>query len=178
MSDSVHKVKFITKDDTPENGVLVPKDVALMSKTIEEMIKDDDDDIAVVPVPDVTQNVLNKVLEFCIKHAKDPMPKIERPIKSTDMKVIMKDSLWDAEYIDGLGDEMLFEVILAANYLAIESLIDLGCAKVASILKNRTPKEIRERFNINEPTREEEEAVLKDNSWVFEIQPPDMSSSR
>ena len=31
--------------------------------------------------------------------------------------------------------EMLFELILAANYMDIKSLLDLSCAKVASMIK-------------------------------------------
>ena len=38
---------------------------------------------------------------------------------------------------------MLFELILAANYLDIKSLLDLTCAKVASMIKGKNTEEIR-----------------------------------
>ena len=39
-----------------------------------------------------------------------------------------------ADYIDK-ADETVFEIILAANFLEIEELVGLGCAKVASKIK-------------------------------------------
>merc|ERR1719301_473431 len=43
---------------------------------------------------------------------------------------------WDVEYVD-VEQEILFEIILAANYLDIKPLLDLTCAKVASMIKER-----------------------------------------
>ena len=39
-------------------------------------------------------------------------------------------------------------MILAANYMDIKSLLDLCCAKVASLIKGKTTEEIRKTFNI------------------------------
>ena len=55
----------------------------------------------------------------------------------------------------------MFELILAANYLDIKMLLDLSCAKVASMIKGKSPEEIRKTFNIkNDFTPEEEAATL------------------
>ena len=43
----------------------------------------------------------------------------------------------------GLPMQVLFELILAANYLDIKSLLDLTCAKVASMIKGKNTEEIR-----------------------------------
>ena len=57
----------------------------------------------------------------------------------------------------------------AANYMDIKPLLDLACAKVASMIKGKTPEEIRKRFNIkNDFTPEEEEAVRAENKWAEE----------
>jgi len=46
---------------------------------------------------------------------------------------------------------------LAANYLDIKGLLDLSCAKIASLMKGKTAEEIRKVFNIpNDFTPEEE----------------------
>jgi len=68
-----------------------------------------------------------------------------------------------------VDQELLFELILAANYMDIKPLLDLTCAKVASMIKGKTPEQIRKTFNIqNDFTPEEEEAVRAENKWAEE----------
>jgi len=75
---------------------------------------------------------------------------------------------WDADFVD-VDQELLFELILAANYMDIKPLLDLTCAKVASMIKGKTPEQIRKTFNItNDFTPEEEEAVRAENKWAEE----------
>ena len=60
-------------------------------------------------------------------------------------------------------------VFQAANYMDIKPLLDLTCAKVASMIKNKSPEQIRKTFNIqNDFTPEEEEAVRAENKWAEE----------
>ena len=51
----------------------------------------------------------------------------------------------------------------------IKSLLDLTCAKVAALIKGKTPEEIRKTFNIvNDFTPEEEAQVREENKWCEE----------
>ena len=51
----------------------------------------------------------------------------------------------------------------------IKSLLNLSCAKVASLIKGKTPEEIRSTFNIvNDFTPEEEAQVTEENKWYEE----------
>ena len=71
-----------------------------------------------------------------------------------------------ANFIGGLHQEVLFELILAANYLDIQPLLSLTCATIASQIKGKAPEEIRRIFNIvNDLTPEEEAAVMEENKW-------------
>lgn len=75
---------------------------------------------------------------------------------------------WDKEYAV-VDQQRLFELILAANYLNIKSLLDLTCQTVANMIKGKTPEDIRNTFNIaNDFTPEEEEEVRRENQWAFE----------
>ena len=52
----------------------------------------------------------------------------------------------------------------------IKPLLDLTCATVASMIKGKTPEEIRAHFNIqNDFTPEEEEEVRRENAWCEDI---------
>ncbi len=54
----------------------------------------------------------------------------------------------------------------AANFLDIQSLLDLTCKTVADMIKGKTPEQIRSEFDIvNDFTAEELEEVRKDNAW-------------
>ena len=60
-------------------------------------------------------------------------------------------------------------MVMAANYLDIKSLLELSCAKVASLIKNKTVAEIRTFFNIeNDFTPEEEAQIQEENRWAEE----------
>jgi S-phase kinase-associated protein 1 len=51
----------------------------------------------------------------------------------------------------------------------IKPLLDLTCAAVASMIKGKTPEEIRKTFNIvNDFTPEEEAQVREENKWCEE----------
>ena len=49
---------------------------------------------------------------------------------------------WYAEYIN-LDQEVVFELSAAANYLSIEPLLELSCAKIASLIKGKSIQEMR-----------------------------------
>lgn len=69
-----------------------------------------------------------------------------------------------------LDQNTLFDLMLAANYLKIKSLLDFTCKTVADMmLEAKTPKAIHKKFNIkNVYTPEEEEKIRRENQWNFE----------
>jgi len=154
-----------------DGKVTAPRDVMLLSKLAKEMLQDDDSDAPEIPLPNVTKATMEKVLQYLVRHMDNKEPEIAKPITTADPKVFLKEYPWDEHFIDIEDQTMFFDVILAANYLDINSLLDLGCAKLASILKNKTPQDIRKHFNIPEPTPEEEDAIKKANQWIFDVRP-------
>ncbi|MCL7037598.1 hypothetical protein MKW94_002163 [Papaver nudicaule] len=151
--------KVITLKSSDGESFEVDEAVALESQTIKHMIEDDCADNG-IPLPNVTSKILAKVIEFCKKHIESP----KGDDRSTDDEL----KSWDAEFVK-VDQATLFDLILAANYLNIKSLLDLTCQTVADMIKGKSPEEIRKTFNIkNDFTPEEEEEVRRENQWAFE----------
>ncbi|XP_071691418.1 SKP1-like protein 1A [Rutidosis leptorrhynchoides] len=137
----------------------VEEAVALQSQTIKHMIEDDCAD-TIIPVPNVTSNILSKVIEYCKRHAESS--------KNDDKEAETELKAFDAGFVE-VDQQTLFDLILAANYLDIKSLLDLTCQTVADMIKGKSPEEIRKTFNIkNDFTPEEEEEVRRENAWAFD----------
>lgn len=143
----------------------VPREVAIGSELVKTMAEGDAeaDDI---DLPNVTAPVLKMVVAYLTHHAGSPAKAIDKPLKSSDMAEVV--GPWDANFVD-VDQELLFELTLAANYMHIDALLDLCSAKIASLIKGKTPEQIRATFNIvNDFTPEEEEAVRQENKWAEE----------
>ena len=51
---------------------------------------------------------------------------------------------WDAEFISKLDKTTVFQVILGSNYMHISSLLHLVCAKIATLIKGKSPEQIKD----------------------------------
>eukprot|EP00045_Choanoeca_perplexa_P020225 m.3884 g.3884 ORF g.3884 m.3884 type:complete len:165 (+) comp6577_c0_seq1:97-591(+) len=155
-------VKLRSSDD---RDFEVEAKIANMSLTIKNMLEDlgwESDD-SPIPLPNVSGTILEKVIDYCNQHQDD------EPVQDDDgSKVDTEDPTgYDAEFVRDIDQGTLFHLILAANFLDIKSLLDLTCKHVASMIRNKTPQEIRDIFNIkNDFTPQEEEQVRKENEWA------------
>ncbi|KAH8249863.1 hypothetical protein KR038_002674, partial [Drosophila bunnanda] len=142
--------------------------IAKCSGTIKTMLEDcgmEDDENAVVPLPNVNSTILRKVLTWAHYHKDDPQPTEDDESKEKRTDDIIS---WDADFLK-VDQGTLFELILAANYLDIKGLLELTCKTVANMIKGKTPEEIRKTFNIKKDfTPAEEEQVRKENEWCEE----------
>ncbi|SCU83720.1 LAMI_0C04324g1_1 [Lachancea mirantina] len=124
--------------------------------------EEDEDDEIVMPVPNVRSSVLQKVIEWAEHHKDSNFPDEE----DDDSRKSAPVDSWDREFLK-VDQEMLYEIMLAANYLNIKPLLDAGCKVVAEMIRGRTPEEIRRTFNIvNDFTPEEEAAIRRENEWA------------
>ncbi|KAH6894974.1 E3 ubiquitin ligase SCF complex Skp subunit [Coprinopsis sp. MPI-PUGE-AT-0042] len=143
------------------------KEVVERSVLIKNMLEDVGESDQPIPLPNVSASVLKKVLEYCEHHRGEPLPSADADQNQDETRKRTTDiSEWDQKFIS-VDQEMLFEIILAANYLDIKSLLDVGCKTVANMIKGKTPEEIRKLFNIvNDFTPEEEAQIKKENEWA------------
>ncbi|EEB90452.1 hypothetical protein MPER_11341, partial [Moniliophthora perniciosa FA553] len=138
-------VLLVTSDN---EQLTADKEVVERSVLIKNMLEvfDDDDFSDVgesdqpIPLPNVSSSVLKKVniyaifrdrivkkkssqvLEYCEHHRGEPLPAADSDQSQDDTRKRTTDiSEWDQKFIT-VDQEMLFEIILAANYLDIKSL--------------------------------------------------------
>jgi len=146
--------------------ITIDRAVAERSMLIKNMLDDLGDDAicSSIPIPNVNEQVLKKVIEWCEHHKNDPAT---TPDDDSDSRKKTTDiEEWDQKFMQ-VDQEMLFEIILASNYLDIKPLLDVGCKTVANMIKGKSPEEIRKTFNItNDFTPEEEEQIRRENEWA------------
>ena len=85
-----------------------------------------------ISFPTMSRELLTKVFEYCEHHKGEETPSIRHPITSSDL-LNHGVPLWDDSYI-GMSKEKVVELVTAANYLRIQSLVDLGCAKIQALV--------------------------------------------
>jgi len=102
-----------------------------------------------VPIPGVSSAILAEVITYMNHHKGVEPPIVEKPLRSKVMKDVCKDP-FDADFIDRIGEnrQALYDLILAANYMDIKSLLHLGCAKVASLIKGQPLEKIKDILSV------------------------------
>ena len=77
---------------------------------------------------------------------------------------------WYATYIiDGVDQALLFDIVIAANYLDIKPLLRLASARIAALIKGKSIEEIRQFFKMtNDFSPEEEQRIIEENNFAAE----------
>jgi len=95
-----------------------------------------------------------------------PMPEIPRPVPSSNLADCVP--MWYSDYMNIESKEEIYEIIAAANYMDVSNLVELGCAKIGSLMKNKSIPELRKMFNIvNDFTPEEEKTILEGRADIW-----------
>lgn len=165
-------IKIVTNDN---KEYTLPQEIAFRSGLIKNIVQDLDlsqnaDEIPLTNVDSKTFEKIKKYMELhkanqeLNKEPKTPKePKApqeqaqgstglyDRAPKENDRPI----APWEQEYVDKeLKDEdTLYNIVLAANFMDIESLMTLCCKVIAESIKGKTVEEIREKFNL--PAEEE-----------------------
>lgn len=109
--------------------------------------------------------IFNLVIQYATHHIDDEISTDKDDVPDSAENI----DPWDREFIN-VDQGTLFELILAANYLDIKGLLDLGCKTVANMIKNKSVDSIRKMLNIkNDFTPEEQEVLKTENSWSCDI---------
>merc|ERR1712034_266922 len=114
---------------------------AVFSNYVKRALEGDKTDREVT-VKKVDGDTLTLICEYLKYHNGKAIAEIAKPIRSVKMEKIVEDA-WDAEFINKQTKKVIFQIILGANYMDIKSLLHLGCAKIATLIKGKSPEEIK-----------------------------------
>ena len=155
------KVRLICEGEKLDVDLEVIQKSAILKNMIEDTGKEGE-----IPIPNIQLHILRKVLEYC-EHYRSRNPKeIKKPLVSKNLLENGAEE-WDVQFIEMDKMDELIDLVVAANFLDIEGLLNLGCAKIASLIKDRSVEDIRDLFGIeNDFTPEEEAKIREENSWA------------
>merc|ERR1712110_600567 len=116
--DKMPSIKLQSKDG---EVFQIDTDAAKLSVTIRDMmellgIEEGSEDP--VPLGEVNAQTLNRVIQWCTHHKNDPVPTEGMKARKRELKTDDIPS-WDQEFLE-LDQELLFELIRAANYLHVK----------------------------------------------------------
>jgi S-phase kinase-associated protein 1 len=157
------QVKLRSKEDIEHKLSRKSAEVSILIKnTLQDASIDDP-----IPLLEVDDKILVKIIEYLEHFNGTPPAEIEKPLKSPILKEVTDE--WSASFIDSLTLEILVDLTVAANYMEIQALLDLCCAKIASMCKDKSEEEIFKTFGITETFTEEEKAKIREeNKWIEE----------
>ena len=157
------EIKIITKEG---KEFTLSKKQCELSDLLKSAINDYPQEVS-FPLNDLDEKNAQFIQEF-LSHFNGEAPKeIEKPIQSNEMKNLTDE--WSSCFIDKIPLEDLTNLTVAANYMGINSLLDLCCAKVATLCKDKSEDEIFKNFGINEPlTEEDKRKIREENKWIDE----------
>uniref|UniRef100_A0A6P4E135 S-phase kinase-associated protein 1 n=1 Tax=Drosophila rhopaloa TaxID=1041015 RepID=A0A6P4E135_DRORH len=141
-------------------------ETAKCSSTIKTLLDDcglEAENDPLIPLPNVNSAILKKVLIWAKHHRNDN----EEETGGESARPMVDISAWDAEFL-AMDQGTLFELILAANYLDIRSLLNAACMTVANMIKGHTAEEIRKTFHITNDFSPSEEDLLPKEPEVTE----------
>lgn len=158
----VETLRLLSKEGKEFQITKKASELSLLLKNAKEEMGEDD----VIPL-EIEEKTLEKVIDYLKKWNGESASEIEKPLKSSILKEVTDE--WSSDFIDEMDLEMLSNLTVAANFLEIVPLLDLCCAKLASMCKDKSEEDIFKSFGIVDTFSEEERQKIKDdNKWIEE----------
>jgi hypothetical protein len=86
--------------------------------------------------------IINDILEYLEYASNNSTTLLDEVIMDVTLKTLVNP--WELDYLDRMVKKRNFSLLIkAANFLAIKNLLHLLCGKVASLIKNKKPEEIK-----------------------------------
>ena len=161
--NEISEIKIIVKEG---KEIPISKKAAELSEILKSAMIEYPKEIS-FPLNELDEKNGELIKEYLTHYNGEPPKEIEKPITSNDIKNLTDE--WSSTFIDKLPVEDLSNLTVAANYMGINRLLDLCCAKVATLCKDKTEDDIFKLFKITETFNEEEKNKIKsENKWIEE----------
>ena len=146
----------------------VSKKAAVLSDLLKGM-KDIPDTYDIPLNDDINSQTIEKIINYLVHFDGNPPKEISKPLYITDMKKITDE--YSADFVDKLTIEELVDMISAAHYMKINSLLNLCCAKMVALCKGKNEEEIFKVFGVPKDhfKPEDNEKIQENNNWIDEV---------
>jgi len=118
-----------------------------------------------IPLLEIDSNCLKLIIEYLEHYNGNPPKELEKPLPGNDLKEIVDE--FQFFFINKISLEQLIDLTSAANFMEISCLLDLCCAKIASMCMDKSEEELYQTFGIEDKfTPEERERLKEENQWL------------
>jgi S-phase kinase-associated protein 1 len=125
--------------------------------TLKNLVEDIDDHDTTLPMPNVTSVELVPIIDF-----------YQGLVGLVSLEPHADVKSWESNFLSKFTPVERCNLMIAANYLAAETMISSIAASIASSISGKTTLEIREMLHItNDFTPEEEETIKRETAWAF-----------
>ena len=120
----------ITLISTDHKEFIVDREIFSQSEFIQTLLECDASTESISL--QVESKYLGRLIDYMIHHHKNPSKSIEKPLTKPFEELV---DTWDANFLDIPLDNVI-HLLTASNYLGIMPLVNIICAKIASLLKS------------------------------------------
>lgn len=142
-----------------EVDLATSQQMGLIKNMLEALSPTVGDQIEVIPVPTVRGTILTKVLSWCNHYRDEEVREQTNRDKSWRQSYTVNE--WDAEFLREMKKDEVFELMVAANYLHVQNLLDAACKTVAILIEDKSPKSIRKMFGIKADLSKSEQTQIE-----------------
>ena len=159
-------LKITTKDG---KTVEVTQDIKGMAGLVEDALMDNDKEEIDFPLTDVNEKELKVLVEYATHHkfAKKSSD-IKQPLENADMNKFIKDE-WDREFIKKFDHNEKAELLMAANTINMQAMLELCAAVLASEFKGKDFEKIKGDLGLGEVTYtpEDDDKLMDSCAWIM-----------
>jgi S-phase kinase-associated protein 1 len=121
----------VTLETSDGKQYKLQENVICQSHLIKNMLDDLEITHDIIPLPNITSSIMDIIVRYGEIH-----------------KDGTEDSAEKDEELINVSHQVLFEIVLAANYLDLPGLLSLGCNRIAEMLKTMSIDQVQQDWNV------------------------------